>query len=70
MLTTKHSGLPAPDYFNEIDSDYGYGDEGFFVPDTVDYERVVIPPIDINVTSQQLHLLQNISVNQDGTCMG
>ena len=39
MLTTKHSGLPALDYFNEVDSDYGSSDEGF-VPDTIDYERV------------------------------
>ena len=69
MLTTKHSGLPALDYFNEVDSDYGYGDDGF-VHDTVDYERVVIPPIDIDVTSQQLQLLQNISINQDEDMYG
>ena len=69
MLTTKHSGLPALDYFTEVDSDYGYSDEGF-VPDTIDYERVVVPPIDINVTSQQLQLLQSISINQDEDMYG
>ena len=69
MLTTKHSGLPALDYFNEVDSDYGHGDEGF-VPDTIDYERVVVLPIDINVTSQQLQLSQSISINQDEDMYG
>ena len=58
MLTTKHSGVPALDYYYEVDFDYGYSDEGV-VPDMTDDNRVIVPPVDINLTSQQLQLMQN-----------
>ena len=35
MLTTKYAGVPALDYFNEVESDYGYGNESF-VPHTTE----------------------------------
>ena len=44
--------------------------KALFLIGYIDYERVVIPPIGINVTSQQLQLLQNISINQDEDMYG
>ena len=46
MLTTKHSGVPALDYYYEVDFDYGYSDEGI-VPDMTDDNRVIVPPVNM-----------------------
>ena len=61
MLTFRHQGIPALDYFEPVcDMEYGIDSNGLGCDPVCNMDSVVIPAVNIDITEDQLSLLSEL----------
>ena len=66
MLTLRKSGIPALDYFQDVDGDYGVHQSHLSeCTPSCDTPVVSVPSVNVNLSSQQISALNNLSLDDD-----